>query len=163
MPDNLRAGKLNPRPAVPAPPPGVGPADQTKRGSNMERSTVRQRLGVLAAVLGLAFAGATSATATVASRPGPVPSQLAPIAKQVVPLASIPCNTTFTPSAPHGAPMTQLYHNCANYTKTVCPSLTTSAGTTTWWDQAQTAYPGGVVSWYYSSTVTSGQYTTVYC
>lgn len=128
----------------------------------MASSTARTRVGVLAAVLGLALSGATTATAAASDSETALSARFAPTAVQVV-HPSLACNTTFVPSAPHGAPMDQYWNNCGTSTKTVCPALITSSGTTVYSAKWATVAPGYVAHWYYSSTVKTGQYTTVYC
>lgn len=91
-------------------------------------------------------------------------------AAPAVTVYNVPCWTSFNPTNPHGAAMTQYYANCDSGPVTVCPAVTVNDKFTIFTtlrrpigkydleaDSTDTAV------WPYSDTIPNGLYTTVFC
>jgi hypothetical protein len=123
----------------------------------------------IAGAVGLAIVGTLTA-GTASAAPHGVGISTYPIPDNTGTVYNIGCWTSFSPGAPHGAPMTQFYANCGQNIDWVCPAVTVNGVQTVYTGVAE--LPGGydgladssdTAVWFYPATIPNGIYTTVFC
>lgn len=80
------------------------------------------------------------------------------------PASAVACWTTFSPTNPNGAAMTQYYRNCSNTDVWVTPSYKSSSGSIgVFSNRCVRVLAQATYSWYFSGTYPGAQYSTANC